>query len=419
MYNILILGGGGREHTLTDKINQSPKCKDLYVAPGNAGTAQIATNINLDILDFDAVKQVVEANEIDFLVVGPEAPLVAGIYDFFDDHPVKVIGPSAAAAQLEGSKSFANDFMESFNIPTAQSVNITKENLNEGFRIIDNIQDKIVLKADGLAAGKGVLILDDKQEAKRQLEAMINGKFGQASETVVIEEFLDGIEFSVFVLTDGKSYKILPIAKDYKRIGEGDTGLNTGGMGAVSPVPFVDQSLMDDVVDNVIYPTILGLGIKEYTYKGFIFLGLIKVGDKPYVIEYNCRLGDPETEVVLPRLDNDLVDLFESLYDGTLADKEIKINNSAAATVMLVSGGYPEAYQKGKPIAIDENISGSTIYHAGTKITDGKTVTNGGRVIAVTSLEENFEKAVAKSMENISKIHFDDMYYRKDIGFDL
>ena len=419
MYNVLILGSGGREHALAWKIKQSPLCSDLFVAPGNAGTDQIAKNIYVNILDFSAVAKLVDRHKIHYLVVGPEAPLVEGIYDYFKDHEVKVIGPSKIAAQLEGSKSFANDFMQSFNVPTAESKNITKDNIEEGYEIIDKQEGKIVLKADGLAAGKGVLILDDKAEAKRQLKAMLEGKFGQASRTVVIEEFLDGIEFSVFVATDGKSYKVLPIAKDYKRRGEGDTGLNTGGMGAVSPVPFIDEELMTKVHELVIQPTIEGLKILEYEYKGFIFIGLIKVKNEPYVIEYNCRLGDPETEVVLPRLKNDLLELMVAMHNGKLDKIKIKKRKKTAATVMLVSAGYPEKYQKGREIIIDNGVEDSIFFHAGTKKQAYSTVTNGGRVIAVTSLGKNHKKAVEKSMKNINKIHFKGMEYRTDIGFDL
>lgn len=419
MYNVLILGSGGREHALAWKIKQSPLCSDLFVAPGNAGTDQIAKNIYVNILDFSAVAKLVDRHKIHYLVVGPEAPLVEGIYDYFKDHEVKVIGPSKIAAQLEGSKSFANDFMQSFNVPTAESKNITKDNIEEGYEIIDKQEGKIVLKADGLAAGKGVLILDDKAEAKRQLKAMLEGKFGQASRTVVIEEFLDGIEFSVFVATDGKSYKVLPIAKDYKRRGEGDTGLNTGGMGAVSPVPFIDEELMTKVHELVIQPTIEGLKILEYEYKGFIFIGLIKVKNEPYVIEYNCRLGDPETEVVLPRLKNDLLELMVAMHNGKLDKIKIKKRKKTAATVMLVSAGYPEKYQKGREIIIDNGVEDSIFFHAGTKKQAYSTVTNGGRVIAVTSLGKNHKKAVEKSMKNINKIHYKGMEYRTDIGFDL
>lgn len=420
MHNVLILGSGGREHALGWKIAQSPLCKELFFGPGNAGTSEVGRNISLDILDFDAVKKVIDDQAIDVLLVGPEAPLVAGIVDYLADHKVMVIGPDKAGAELEGSKSFANAFMNKHGIPTAKSVDITEKNLEEGYDIIEKQKSKIVLKADGLAAGKGVLILDDKEEAKRQLKAMVvDKKFGEASSTVVIEEFLDGIEFSVFVLTDGKDYQVLPIAKDYKRIGEGDTGLNTGGMGAVSPPPFVSKSLMKKVDEKIILPTIKGLGESGFNYKGFVFIGLILVDDNPYVIEYNVRMGDPETEVVIPRLKNDLLQMLVSVHKGTLKDEKIKVKKKTAAAIMLVSGGYPESYHKGKVIAITEGIEKSILFHAGTKKDGAKIVTNGGRVIAVTSFGNNHKKAIKKSVKNIANISFDAMHYRTDIGFDL
>ncbi len=419
MHKVLVLGSGGREHTLSWKLAQSPLCEELFIAPGNAGTAMLGKNLDVDIMDFEEVKKVVDTHNIDYLIVGPEAPLVKGIYDFFASHRVKVIGPSQVASQLEGSKAFAKEFMSSFNIPTAAYLEVTKKNLKKGLKHIEKTKGKIVLKADGLAAGKGVLILDKKKKAKKALKEMLQGKFGDASKKVVIEEFLDGIEFSVFVLTDGDSYKILPVAKDYKRIGEGDTGLNTGGMGAVSPVPFMNKKLMRKVKDEVIEPTMEGLRILEYDYKGFIFLGLILVKGEPYVIEYNCRLGDPETEVVIPRLENDLMQLFVSVHNGTLNDQRIKIKKKTAATVMAVSGGYPEAYEKGKTIYIEKNIKDSLVFHAGTKMNGSDLVTNGGRVLAVTSFAKNHKKAVKKSKRNLKKIDFQGMYYRKDIGFDL
>ena len=419
MYKVLILGGGGREHALAWKIGQSRLCQQIFVAPGNAGTDIIAENLDLNPMDFDQIKETVDRLEIDYLIVGPEAPLVAGIQDYFSDHTVKVIGPSKVAAQLEGSKAFAKQFMRSFNIPTAGYIEVTKDNLAEGFAHIAKVKGQIVLKADGLAAGKGVIILDSKKKAKKVLKEMIDGKFGAASSTVVIEDFLDGVEFSVFVLTDGKSYKLLPIAKDYKRIGEGDEGLNTGGMGAISPVGFVDDKMMNQVKEDIIEPTIEGLQILEYDYKGVIFFGLIAVKGKPYVIEYNCRLGDPETEVILPRLDSNLMALFVAMHDGTLDQQDVRFIKNAAATVMLVSGGYPEAYDKGKPIRLDPKINDSIIFHAGTTRTAGEVVTNGGRVLAVTSLAKRHRKAVKRSLENINKIHFDQMYYRKDIGQDV
>lgn len=420
MFNVLILGSGGREHALGWKLTQSPLCKNLFFGPGNAGTMMIGKNLPVDILDFGAVEALVDSHKIDYLIVGPEAPLVKGIYDYFEKHKVRVIGPSKAASQLEGSKSFANEFMAKYKIPTSASHDITLDNLKEGYKIIDKQKGKIVLKADGLAAGKGVLILDDKEEAKKELKAMVKGgKFGKASEKVVIEQFLDGIEFSVFVLTDGTHYQLLPIAKDYKRIGEGDTGLNTGGMGAISPVPFVDEDMMKKVKKTIIEPTIKGLKKSKFTYKGFIFFGLIKVNNEPYVIEYNCRLGDPETEVILPRMKTDLMAMMVALYSGGLGDLTTRFKSKTAATIMLVSGGYPEAYAKDKEITIKEGIDKSIIFHAGTKKKGKKVLTNGGRVIAVTSLAKNKEKAVKRSMKSIKKIHFDNMDYRKDIGFDL
>lgn len=419
MHNVLILGSGGREHTLAWKLAQSPLCENLYIGPGNAGTASVGTNIYLDIMNFAEVQKMVDKHDIHYLIVGPEAPLVAGIYDHFKNHKVLVVGPSKAAAQLEGSKSFANDFMRSFNIPTSASIDITKENIEEGFDHISKIKGKIVLKADGLAAGKGVLILDDNAEAQRQLKAMIEGKFGEASEKVVIEEFLDGVEFSVFVATDGKNYKILPIAKDYKRREEGDKGLNTGGMGAISPVPFVDDEMMIKVREHIIEPTIEGLKIMDYNYKGFIFLGLINIGGDPYVIEYNCRLGDPETEVVIPRMKNDLMELFVAMHDGSLGDIKIKIRKKAAATVMLVSEGYPGRYPKGREIVVDKSMEDSILFHAGTKKRGHNVLTNGGRVMAITSLAKSHKKAAKKSIENIKHVYFKGMQYRSDIGQDI
>ncbi len=419
MYNILILGSGGREHTLAWKVKQSNKCGNLFIAPGNAGTKSLGQNIDLDILDFPAIQTCVEQFNIDILIVGPEAPLVKGVFDFFINHKVHVIGPSQLSSQLEGSKDFANKFMSEFDIPTAGYITIQSSNIEEGYSYIDQQNDNIVLKADGLAAGKGVLIIEDKHEAKIALKTMLEGQFGNASEKVVIEEFLDGIEFSVFVLTDGKSYKVLPIAKDYKRIGEGDTGLNTGGMGAVSPVPFVDESLMEKVISKIVEPTIQGLQKRDYKYHGFIFLGLIVVRDEPYVIEYNCRLGDPETEVVLPRIKNDLVDIFEALINGNLNEVDIKIDNRSAATIMLVSGGYPEKYEKNKEIKILDSENDSILFHAGTKYGNGKLLTNGGRVIAVTSMANHLQDALNQSLNTIDDIKFENQNYRKDIGFDL
>ena len=419
MQNILILGSGGREHALAWKIKQSTQCGKLFIAPGNAGTQSCGTNLNIGVLEFDKIKFAIEENNIDMIVVGPEAPLVEGIYDYFKDHPVKVLGPSKIASQLEGSKAFANDFMKEFDIPTAGYLTIGTHNIQEGLDYIEAQPSKIVLKADGLAAGKGVLILDDKEEAKAELKSMLDGKFGDASSRVVIEEFLDGIEFSVFVLTNGDEYQILPIAKDYKRIGEGDTGLNTGGMGAISPVPFIDETLRQKVIDRIVEPTIKGLKKRNYDYHGFIFIGLIKVNNEPYVIEYNCRLGDPETEVVLPRLQNDLLELFNGVFDKSLSNSSLQFDQRTAATVMLVSGGYPESYEKGKVIDIKHDIDNSIVFHAGTKLEDGQLKTNGGRVIAVTSFGDNHKQAVSTSLQNIKDITFEKMNFRKDIGFDL
>lgn len=419
MKNILILGGGGREHALAWKISQSPLINDLFVAPGNGGTKDLAKNIDLDILNFEQIAEFVDSNSIHIIIVGPEAPLVEGIYDYFKNHKVKILGPDKMASQLEGSKHFANEFMKEFNIPTAGYLTIHNSNIEAGYKYIDKQPSQIVLKADGLAGGKGVLILDDKEVAKKELNAMLNGKFGKASEKVVIEEFLDGIEFSVFVLTDGRDYKILPVAKDYKRIGENDTGLNTGGMGAISPVGFVDSDMMIKVENRIIKPTIEGLQKRGYDYKGFIFLGLIKVENDPYVIEYNCRLGDPETEVVLPRIKNDFLDVIVKLFDGSLATQSIDIDERSASTIMLVSGGYPEAYEKGKLVSIQDGTSESILFHAGTKVKNNELLTNGGRVMAVTSYGENHIEAVQKSKKTIEKISFDKMYFRKDIGFDV
>jgi len=421
MYNILILGSGGREHCLAWKIKQSPLCNKLITAPGNAGTSECGLNIDADPGDFSQIDTIVAQHDIDFIVVGPEVPLVKGIYDYFLDKDVKVIGPSAAASQLEGSKAFANEFMQEFNIPTAGYLKVTHENIQEGYKYIQAQSSHIVLKADGLAAGKGVLILSDKDKACRELENMLNGKFGKASETVVTEEFLDGIEFSVFVYTDGTDYKLLPEAKDYKRIGEKDTGLNTGGMGAVSPVPFVDDALMAKVRARIIEPTLKGLQSRDMDYKGFIFFGLIKVDDNPFVIEYNCRMGDPETEVVIPRITSDLVSLFKATYEGGLADEPLTVSSDTLATVMLVSGGYPEKYQKGKAIDIKAPLSDNSIlFHAGTTHSpDGQLVTNGGRVMTITASGPDHIQAIKTAMSDIARISFENMYYRKDIGFDL
>lgn len=422
--NILILGSGGREHTFAHQLSQSSRCDKLFIAPGNAGTAKIATNVPLSATDFEAVKKLVLKEGIEMMVVGPEDPLVNGIVDFFKQDEqlkqVRVIGPSKRGALLEGSKERAKEFMAMHNIPTAAYESFTKESLEAGKEFLTTLKPPYVLKADGLAAGKGVLILNSLEEAQTELENMLsNNKFGTAGNTVVIEEFLDGIELSVFVLTDGKNYKILPTAKDYKRIGEGDTGLNTGGMGAISPVPFADEVFMQKVEERIVKPTIAGLEAEDIDYKGFVFIGLIKVGEEPYVIEYNVRMGDPETEVVLPRLSSDLVEVFEKVSEGKLSEVNLKIKEESAATLMLVSGGYPEAYEKGKEITGLNNIDQSILFHAGTVEKDGKVLTNGGRVIAITSFGKDFKEAIKKSYQNAEKLHFDKMYYRKDIGFDL
>ncbi|PKB42604.1 phosphoribosylamine--glycine ligase [Cellulophaga sp. RHA19] len=422
--NILILGSGGREHTIAWKLNQSKKLNKLFVAPGNAGTASIAKNIPIGVNDFKAIKEVVLAEQINMVVVGPEDPLVNGVHDFFlndiDLKNIPVIGPQKAAATLEGSKDFAKEFMMRHNIPTAAYKSFTADTLADGQAFLETLKAPYVLKADGLAAGKGVLILQDLDEAKNELASMlVDSKFGDASTTVVIEEFLDGIELSVFVLTDGKNFKVLPTAKDYKRIGEGDTGLNTGGMGAISPVPFASDEFMSKIHSQVVKPTIDGLVKDNLPYKGFIFIGLIKVGEEPKVIEYNVRLGDPETEVVLPRLQNDLVEVFEAVGNQTLDAIDIKIDERTATTVMTVSGGYPEAYEKGKEITGLDTVEGSIVFHAGTKLDGDKVVTNGGRVMAVTSFGTNFKDALAQSYKNVEKLHFDKINYRKDLGFDL
>lgn len=422
--NILILGSGGREHTFAYKISQSEKCDKLFVAPGNAGTAKIATNVAIKVTDFEAIKDFVLREDVKMLVVGPEDPLVQGITDFFkQDEKLKkvaVIGPSKRGALLEGSKERAKEFMAMYNIPTAAYESFTKESLEAGKQFLETLKPPYVLKADGLAAGKGVLILNDLKEAKQELENMLShDKFGKAGATVVIEEFLDGIELSVFVLTDGENYLTLPTAKDYKRIGEGDTGLNTGGMGAISPVPFADDAFMDKIDKRIIKPTVDGLKKEEIDYKGFIFIGLIKVGDDPYVIEYNVRMGDPETEVVLPRIESDLVEIFEKVAAGRLNEVKLEVNRQSATTVMLVSGGYPEAYEKGKEITGFENVEGSLIFHAGTSEENGKVKTSGGRVIAITSFGDDYKQALKKSYQNAERLHFDKMYFRKDLGFDL
>jgi len=421
--NILILGSGGREHAMAWKIAQSKKLTRLFIAPGNAGTAELGTNLDLPAEDFEAVQQAVLENHIHMVIVGPEAPLVEGIHDFFltseDLKEIPVIGPTKAGARLEGSKDFAKLFMQKFNIPTADFRTFLDYTMHEGQKYLATIQPPYVLKADGLAAGKGVLILHDLEKAQQELENMISGKFGAASKKVVVEEFLSGVELSVFVLTDGEGYVILPEAKDYKRIGEGDSGLNTGGMGAVSPVPFADKLFMEKVEKRIIQPTIQGLQSEGIPYKGFIFFGLINVKGDPYVIEYNVRMGDPEAEVVLPRIKNDFVDLLTATAEGTLKEVTLETDPQTVTTVMLVSGGYPGSYEKNKHISGLEKVDDSIAFHAGTRLSGKEVLTNGGRVIAVSAFGENMQDALSKSYKNAEAIDFEKKNYRKDIGFDL
>ena len=423
-HRILLLGSGGREHALAWKMAQSPMCSALWVAPGNAGTALVAENVKIDPMDFEAVGKFCVDHDVTMMVVGPEGPLVAGIVDHFNEDEelwhIMCLGPSKEGAQLEGSKAFAKTFMKEFDIPTAGYREFTAESLDEGIAYLKSHATPIVLKADGLAAGKGVVICASQEQAIAEFKEMLSGKFGAASARVVVEEFLDGMEFSVFALTDGWAAQLLPVAKDYKRIGEGDTGLNTGGMGSVSPVPFVDQELMKKVVDRIIIPTISGISGREMDYRGFVFFGLISVGGEPYVIEYNCRMGDPETQVVIPRLHCDLVAMFDALHNGTLANFEMDGDRRFATTIVSVSGGYPEAYEKGKSIILpDQTPNNVIVFHAGTSEVDGALVTNGGRVIAATALAESMEEALRTCIETTESIQFEGKYFRKDIGFDL
>lgn len=422
--NVLILGSGGREHAFAWKIAKSKQLQNLFIAPGNAGTANCGTNVNISATDFEAVKNLVWEKDIDMVLVGPEDPLVKGIHDYFlNDEVLKevpVIGPKKDGAQLEGSKDFSKQFMMKHGVPTARYATFTKDNINEGLKFLETLNAPYVLKADGLAAGKGVLIIDNLEEAKNELKNMlVDSKFGAASSKVVIEEFLKGIELSVFVLTDGKSYKLLPAAKDYKRIGEGDTGLNTGGMGAVSPVPFADETFIKKVEEKIVKPTIAGLNKEGIDYRGFIFIGLMNCGGEPFVIEYNCRMGDPETEAVIPRIKSDLLDLLQGVATQTLHEKNYETINETATTVVMVSGGYPEAFEKGKTVSGLNEIHNSIVFHAGTTFKDEEVVTNGGRVFAITSFGNSIQEALNKSFDTANKINYDKKYFRRDIGKDL
>ena len=422
--NILIIGSGGREHALSWKLAQSDKLSNLFIAPGNAGTSELGTNVDLSVSDFEGMGEFCVKNNIEIVVVGPEVPLVEGIHDYFEEKEelskIAVIGPKKMGAQLEGSKKFSKEFMERHNIPTARYKAFTKETLEDSFAFLETLSPPYVLKADGLAAGKGVVIPDNIEDAKKELTEMLaNSKFGAASQEVVIEEFLAGIELSVFVLTDGDSYKVLPTAKDYKRIGEGDKGLNTGGMGAISPVPFATDEFLAKVEERIIKPSVEGLKKDGIDYVGFLFIGLMNVGGDPFVIEYNVRMGDPETEVVIPRIESDLVEVFEAVGNKTLGEVEFKVTPQTVCTVMAVSGGYPEAYEKQKVITGLDTITESTVFHAGTKMQDGNVVTNGGRVVAVSSFGSTKKEALDKSYASLKKISFENMYFRSDIGFDL
>jgi len=420
---ILLLGSGGREHALAWKISKSSQLEKLYVAPGNAGTSEIAENIAMDINNFEAVGNFCLQKQVNVVVVGPEQPLVNGIHDFFESSPnlskVTVIGPKKEGAIIEGSKDFSKSFMKRHRIPTAKSKSFKNHQIQEALVYLEQKDSPYVLKADGLASGKGVIIENDLQKAKTALKRLLSGQFGAASETVVIEDFLEGVELSVFIITDGKNYKILPEAKDYKRIGENNTGLNTGGMGAISPVPFANREFIDKVENQVIIPTVKGLKKEGIEYSGFIFFGLISVKGDPYVIEYNCRLGDPETEVIMPRLKSDILELFDGIATNTLSERDVEIDLRSVSTVMMVSGGYPEKYEKGKEVTIDKLDPKTLVFHAGTNIKNNKTVTSGGRVIAVTSYGKNLETALKGSYSSIEKVQFENNYYRKDIGKDV